>query len=177
MRSAIGSNLRGAGTSVPLVDPPTIECRLENPMIFQPAILFIRSGRSSRRLRSGGGADLPDAAGPVRLESSGDAVGRRRPFYAVLPAGGCPRGRAERAIPESRALVLYAAIGDRYFLRGEKGDFLGNSGEFPYHCRSKIRKCGFFRGIHVREIFLVGGGARRSPGWISGRSSRNVSST
>jgi hypothetical protein len=98
-------------------------------------------------------------------------------FYAVLPAGGCPRGQAERAIPESRALVLYAAIGDRYFLRGEKGDFLGNFGEFPYHCRSKIRKCGFFRGFTFGKSFSSEEDARRSPGWISGRSSRNVSST
>ena len=131
---------------------------------------------SGRVDRSGGGADLPDAAGPVRPESSGDAVAATA-FCAVLPAGGCPRGRAERAIPESRALVLYAAIGDRYCLRGEKGDFLGNSEEFPYHCRSKIRKCGFFRGFTFEKSFSSEEDARRSPGWISGRSSRNVSST
>jgi len=56
---------------------------------FPTCILFIRSGRSSRRLRSGGGADLPDAAGPVRPESSGDAVGR----------DGLLRGFACRRLP------------------------------------------------------------------------------
>lgn len=176
MRSAIGSNLRGAVTSVPLVDPPTIECRLENPMIFQPASFL--SGRADRP-----GGFVPAAVRTFRMRQ-GRFV-RNLPamrsaataFCAVLPAGGCPRGRAERAIPESRALVLYAAIGDRYFLRGEKGDFLGNSGEFPYHCRSKIRKCGFFRGFTFGKSFSSEEDARRSPGWISGRSSRNVSST
>ena len=99
-------------------------------MIFQPASFL--SGRADRP-----GGFVPAAVRTFRMRQ-GRFV-RNLPamrsaataFCAVLPAGGCPRGRAERAIPESRALVLYAAIGDRYFLRGEKGDFLGNSGEFP----------------------------------------------
>ena len=78
-------------------------------MIF-PLASFL----SGRVARSGGGADLPAAAGPFRLESSGDAVGR----------DGLLRGFACRRLPARPGGEGDSGVSCVGFVRRNRGSLL-----------------------------------------------------